>query len=86
MKKLTIDFRKIKDRESAQEYLSRKKQFPEYYGKNLDALHDVLTSINEKTRIIIRYYKPSLTSESYAEKVMEVIRDSADENENLIIE
>lgn len=38
-----IDSRKLTDKESAHKYLKETLGLPDYYGNNLDALHDVLT-------------------------------------------
>ncbi len=43
MKKVWIDCRAWKDRESAHESLKRELGFPEHYGRNADALYDLLT-------------------------------------------
>ena len=43
MKKVWIDCRSWKDRESAHESLKRELGFPEHYGRNADALYDLLT-------------------------------------------
>ena len=83
MNKLIFDFRRMKTAEAAQEYLSRKKEFPPYYGMNLDALHDVLTSITEPTEVSVRYYRPLENGDSYADKIMRVIKDSATQNDVL---
>ena len=56
MKKiLTIDCRRCKTKEKAHEYLAKKKGFPPYYGKNLDALADVLASMDKNTLIKVKY-------------------------------
>lgn len=60
--------------------------FPEYYGMNLDALHDCLGDISEETSITITE-SDILTHRlgiSYA-KLMRVLNDIALENDNLYI-
>ncbi len=47
MKNLTIDFSQFEDSRQVHEYLAAQLSFPEYYGKNLDALYDVLSTYHE---------------------------------------
>ncbi len=42
MKEYIIDCAMMTDRAAAHEYLAKTLEFPEYYGKNLDALYDCL--------------------------------------------
>ena len=46
-----IDGNKISDRELLHTILAQSLNFPEWYGKNLDALYDCLTDIQEETEI-----------------------------------
>lgn len=51
MRKIVLDFCGLKTRKEIHEYLADKMEFPEYYGRNLDALYDCLTDISEPTAI-----------------------------------
>ncbi len=42
MKEYIIDCALMTDRESFHDYLAQALQLPDYYGRNLDALHDCL--------------------------------------------
>ena len=53
MKKVWIDCRSWRDRESAHESLKKELGFPDYYGRNADALYDLLT---EKDFGIVLYH------------------------------
>lgn len=44
---ITLDFQDIESREELHAYLQRRLQLPDYYGKNLDALHDCLSERQE---------------------------------------
>ena len=60
--------------------------FPEYYGMNLDALHDCLTDIFEETCISI--VGSNEASEKFGadfDRFMQVLNDAAEENDNLYI-
>ncbi len=43
MKKITIDFKKLDTKENFYEYISEQLDCPDWFGRNADALHDVLT-------------------------------------------
>lgn len=45
--KICLDGRKMIDKESLHTYLAETLALPAYYGRNLDALHDCLTEMNE---------------------------------------
>lgn len=57
MKKYILDFRKVNNIEEAQEELKSALDFPDYYGKNLDALNDCLSEIESDHLIYILTYK-----------------------------
>ena len=48
-----LDGNQISDRESLHDFLMLHLHFPAYYGRNLDALYDLLTEIPEDTHIEI---------------------------------
>ena len=51
MRFITIDCAGITDRAGFHRAVSHALSFPEWYGNNLDALHDCLTDIFEDTQI-----------------------------------
>lgn len=59
------------------DYLKEIFNFPDYYGKNLDALYDCLCEIGVETEIILK------NSEAVSEDFIETFVDAADENELL---
>lgn len=81
MKTIIIDGREMKTREDAHIYLAKVLSLPDYYGRNLDALHDCLTDINETTNIIVYYCGELLLSlGAYGSSLMKVLEFSAKEN------
>lgn len=87
MKKIKLDPQKMTNKEDAHNYLANALHFPAYYGGNLDALHDVLGDIEEETTIIL----PSELQDndhlgSYGVSLVQVIKDAAEENDNLTVE
>ena len=45
--KYVLDGKKMVSREETHQYLKETFGFPDYYGKNLDALHDCLTEMTD---------------------------------------
>lgn len=84
MKKIVLDFNVPKTQQQTQKYLALKFDFPEYYGENLDALYDMLTSITEDTCVGI--FEPESGRESrYIEQVKRVFRDAEEVNPRLCV-
>ena len=77
-KTLLIDGRRCKNKVKTHEYLAKKKGFPPYYGKNLDALADVLASLDKNTVIKVKY-SASITKNlgEYGEIMLKVISETA---------
>ena len=51
MKIITIDCSQISDKESFHTTMEKALEFPSWYGKNLDALHDCLTEVFTNTQV-----------------------------------
>lgn len=79
---IELDARKMERKGEAHEYLKEQMAFPEYYGKNLDALHDCLTSLPPTK---VRFCNTDQVNGGYFDKIMRVFRDSAQENPGLEI-
>ena len=47
MKQVTLDGNILADAAQVHDYLKKRLEFPEYYGKNMDALYDCLTDLND---------------------------------------
>ena len=48
MKEVILEAAKMTDKASALEHIAQKLNFPDYFGKNFDALNDCLTDICEE--------------------------------------
>ncbi len=59
----------------AHDYLARKLDFPDYYGKNLDALEDCLGDIYTPTRIVL--VRDEHGAKRWFDAIVEVVRESA---------
>ena len=79
MKQVTLDGNVLSDATMAHDYLMKTLEFPEYYGKNLDALFDCLTDL-ENVEITI-----TLPNEDGAifQKILRVFKAADRENESL---
>ena len=85
-RRVTLSGNKMLTKEAMHTYLARKLKFPSYYGKNLDALHDCLGDISHPLRITVTF-TDRLVEElgDYGETFLEVLKDAAEENENIRI-
>ncbi|MBE6890508.1 MAG: barstar [Ruminococcaceae bacterium] len=78
-KTLVIDGRRCKTKEKTHEYLAKKKGFPPYYGKNLDALADVLSTYDKNTLIKVKYSSSILKNlGEYGEIMLNIFRTTAE--------
>lgn len=86
MKEITIDCRGFVPRSDLHRAFADALDFPDYYGNNLDALHDCLTDISEETRIfLVNWADAEERLGSYARSAKRAILDAAIENQNLAI-
>ena len=82
MEIIVIDGGKCRDKTSTHEYLADTMDLPEYYGKNLDALYDVLTSITEDVCFqIINSFEIVENLGLYGTKMIKVFTDAANVNQ-----
>ena len=72
-------------RGQAHEYLARMLNFPDYYGKNLDALFDCLTELGDCT-IVLDGGAELPRSGGYGVKVLKVFEEAALSNPRLKLE
>ena len=81
MKEIVLEGRLLARKENAHEYLKEVMHFPEYYGKNLDALHECLTDLAD-TDIVIMVPEEM---DEYLKRVLRVFKAAEKENQNLKI-
>ena len=83
MKNYVIDLTGIESKEDLHDSLFKGLESPEHYGRNLDALHDVLTSLTVPCRIAFQGYEAVSDVEeslaSYLRTMRKVCEDSAKE-------
>ena len=77
-----LDCREIDTRTKMHAALSQKMGFPSWYGGNLDALHDVLSSISRPCKLLLLGYDKQKLGQGF----VAVLQDSAEENDNFTYE
>lgn len=77
--KITLNLRAARTPQEIHDQLQSALAFPDYYGKNLDALHDMLTSWPYPAQFVLRLPESGDMAE-YAQRLRRVFRDAAREN------
>jgi len=72
MQSIELDGKLIK--KDGHDYLKKVLNFPDYYGKNLDALYDCLTDIGVNTEIILK------NKDYVAYDIVDTFIDASEEN------
>ena len=83
---IILNGRAMTDRPSAHIHLAERLELPAWYGRNLDALYDVLTEIGSDTELILE--DPAAVVENlgkYGESLLSTMQEAAEENPHLII-
>ena len=86
MKTITLNVANIQTVKALHIYLEYMLDLPSYYGKNLDALHDLLGEIGEPTRIVLAGDAASEEMKAYLPRLEAVLADCAEENSALVYE
>lgn len=80
MKTIRLDVKNIRTVKALHIYLAYMLELPVYYGRNLDALHDVLGDICEPLRVELSGVAGSDEMKAYLPRLERVFEDSAEEN------
>ena len=83
METIFLDGGRLARREEAHDYLAAVLSLPDYYGRNLDALWDLMTERSQPTRLVL------CRSEAmgiYGEAILGTLEDAAAENPLLQVE
>jgi len=84
--KVELDGRLMFDKASTHTYLQQQLALPAYYGRNLDALYDLLTERAQPIEIVLSYeamMKHQLGR--YAKALINTLRDAAENNPALTL-
>ena len=81
-----LDPERIRDRESMAAYMDEIFCFPEYFGRNLDALADLLSEVETETIIEIDHLNlAKICLSDYAYKTLRVLVNAAEDNHCIVI-
>ena len=86
MRKIILDIEKMRSLPMLHKYLHTALALPEYYGANLDALHDCLTEFVEPTELVV----PKKVADEaylgwYGQQFLQLLEDAGAANEALKI-
>lgn len=83
---VTLDGEEIADKEQLHKIFRDKLELPDYYGENLDALYDVLSTYSDTVEItILNDEKLCSNIPYYGERLLSMLHIAAEENEPYII-
>ena len=86
MKKIVLDGKYLCNRDVAHTYLQEALELPDYYGKNLDALYDLLTSLPETVEIDLAYKDQMLEQlGAYSTSLLLTLQQAEEDAPNLIL-
>ena len=78
----------VMTKRKAYSHIAKEFRLPDYFGKNLDALYDMVMDnyVNEDTIIILmNYQKMKKNLNEYADKIVSVFSDAVEEKEFIFI-
>lgn len=78
---IELDCDVMTSRKDAHDYLQQQLQLPVYYGRNLDALYDVLTSVGTPMTIVVK--NEAMAEDhlgGYGSALIATIREAGEEN------
>ena len=78
MKRVELIASQLTDKEVLHDVLAEELQLPEWYGRNLDALHDCLTELTDVELVLVGW-----PDAGYLARVRRVIVDAVYENDHL---
>ena len=83
MKTIRLDISNIHTIRALHIYLAYMLDLPAHYGKNLDALHDVLCEESTDVRILLAGEASGEEMENYLPRLVHVMEDCAQENAHI---
>ena len=86
MKTIRLDVSNIETVRALHIYLAYMLDLPAYYGKNLDALYDVLCQESAGVRIVLAGEPASEEMAAYLPRLVCVLEDSTQENPHVCFE
>lgn len=84
METVRLDAARLCSREEAMELLGRALALPEWWGRNLDALHDCLTELGRPVQLEL-CGREAMEASPFGQRLLRVLEDSAAETPYLQI-
>ncbi len=81
-----LDGRRMTNRDTAHEHLKEQLALPEYYGRNLDALYDLLCEDGRERTIRLHHRAEMESMGHYAVALLDVFHDAAEKNPALTVQ
>ena len=85
MKRVILNCENLLQRKQAHCYLAEMLDFPDYYGRNLDALFDCLTELDECT-IVLQGSDMLRQAGGYGARILEALEEAVKVNPGLKVE
>lgn len=84
MEQIILDGEQMLNHRQAHDHLAERLQFPDYYGRNLDGLYDLLTERREPLQLVVRHKRTLLSwLGEYGEALCQTLEDAARANPRL---
>ncbi|MBO4390643.1 MAG: barstar family protein [Lachnospiraceae bacterium] len=83
MKKKIIDLRGIKEKAELHELLKKKMRFPDYYGRNMDALYDLMTEPRFGAELTLLV--DGSTDQKLFQLLLDTLKDAEENNPQLTV-
>lgn len=84
MERIILDGEQMPSRRAAHDYLTQRLQLPDYYGRNLDGLYDLLSERTEPAQLAVRHREALLAKLGrYGEALCRTLEDAARANPRL---
>ena len=84
MNKVILNGKRMVTKEKAHAYLKRKFDFPDYYGRNLDALWDLLSVWDKELEIVILNKADIIENlEGYGNSLLKLFGELDEANRNI---
>lgn len=78
---VVLDGRLMTNRDAVHDQLSEQIPLPAYYGRNLDALYDALTDLQQPLELMVMHcFEMEVQLGSYAQALISTLKDAAKEN------
>ena len=82
-----LNGRDMSSREAAHDHLAKQLCLPAYYGRNLDALYDLLTEKGSGMLLVLEHSSEMTAAlGSYGTRLLQTLLDAAKENPRLSVE